>query len=81
MVFGGFFVVFFQLQLAYIILSFLLQSYKITELQPLWISDQLPWSTKKWENTDWVRFTAPCLFHHKGNSKFETLLLRIFSLK
>ena len=28
-----------QLQLAYIILSFLLQSYKITELQLLWISD------------------------------------------
>ena len=33
-----------------IILSFLLKSYKVTELQPLWISDSLLWSTKKWKN-------------------------------
>ena len=33
-------------------LSFLLQSYKIAELQPLWISDYLFWSTKKWKNNN-----------------------------
>ena len=33
-----------------IILGFLLQSYKFTEVQSLWISDSRIWCTKRWKN-------------------------------
>ena len=38
--------------ITHLTLSFLWQSYKIAKLLPLWISDGLLWSTKKWKNNN-----------------------------